>query len=148
MRKLILSLCAVVLLCSCGSEESAEDFNLRRVTLPDGTVVRVETMVNQVDMTKGMMFRNSLPEGRGMLFIHREPGKNAYWMYQVKIPLDLIWMDVNGNVTEIVENAPPCDKVASQCPTYGGQTESQIVLELPGGYARKHGVQVGSVIRL
>jgi uncharacterized membrane protein (UPF0127 family) len=133
---------------ACGGENAAEDHRLRRIVLPDGTVVRAETMMNEIDMAKGMMFRESLPEGRGMLFIHRAPGNYPYWMYQVQIPLDLVWMDINGRVTEIVENAPPCKTAASQCPNYGGNARSQIVLELPGGYARKHGVQVGSIIQL
>lgn len=148
MRRLLSLLSACLLLAACGGQNSAEDHRLRRVVLPDGTEVRVETMVEQVDMAKGMMFRDSLPEGRGMLFIHPQPGNHPYWMYQVKIPLDLVWMDINGRVTEMVENAPPCQTAASQCPNYGGNAQSQVVLELPGGYARKHGVQVGSVIQL
>jgi uncharacterized membrane protein (UPF0127 family) len=148
MRSLFVFLSACLLLGSCAGDDAAQDHRFRRVVLPDGTVVRAETMMNQVDMAKGMMFRESLPGGRGMLFVHAQPGNHPYWMYQVKIPLDLVWMDINGRVTEFVENAPPCKTAASECPNFGGNAQSQVVLELPAGYARRHGVQVGSVIQL
>jgi uncharacterized membrane protein (UPF0127 family) len=138
---------AFVLLAACGSNTDAVDeFNTRKVTLPDGTVIRAEVMRNEKDMMRGMMFRDSLPEDRGMLFIHGSPGKYTYYMYQVKIPLDIIWMDARNTVVEISENTPPCTTNASACPRYGGTKDALVVLELPGGGARKHNIQVGSRI--
>ena len=65
-------------------------------------------------------------------------------MYQVKIPLDMVWMDKNRRVVEMAENVPPCKTAkASECPTYGGERLSMFVLELPAGYARKHGIREG-----
>jgi uncharacterized membrane protein (UPF0127 family) len=101
-------------------------------------------MRREEDMRRGMMFRDSLPENRGMLFIHGTPGKYSYFMYQVKIPLDIIWMDSQRTVVEISENTPPCTTNASACPTYGGTKEAVLVLELAGGTARKHGVVPGA----
>jgi uncharacterized membrane protein (UPF0127 family) len=64
-------------------------------------------------------------------------------MYQVKIPLDIIWMDGRNNVVEISESTPPCTTNASACPTYGGTKDALVVLELAGGAARKHGIRPG-----
>lgn len=124
-----------------------EEFNLRPVTLPDGTVIKAEVMTKETDMRRGMMFRDSFPEGRGMLFVHGTPGQYGYWMYQVRIPLDIVWMDRLGKIVEISENTPPCRTQASQCPTYGGTKTALVVLELPAGYGRKHDVTPGNVIR-
>lgn len=147
LRFVPLVLC--VLLCGCGeSSQDVKDFNKRIVTLPDGSTVKAEALSNQVDMARGMMFRDSLPEGDGMLFIHGSPGQYSYWMYQVKVPLDIIWMDARGFVVEVSENTPPCpSKSARECPSYGGTKTALVVLELPGGYGRKHGVAPGQVIR-
>ena len=123
-----------------------DEFSTTKVRLPDGTVIRAEVMRKDVDMMRGMMFRESLPEDRGMLFIHGSPGKYQYYMYKVKIPLDIVWMDARKNVVEIAENAQPCTTAASQCPKYGGTKEALIILELAGGAAKKHGVQVGARI--
>src|SRR5687767_6199618 len=144
MRALLLVLLCLVLslvVSSCGGSTAKEDFNAREVTLPDGTIVKAEVMMNKLDMAKGMMFRDTFPEGRGMLFIHPTPGRFSYYMFQVKIPIDIVWMDKQKRVVEMVESVPPCTSTkANECPTYGGAEESMYVLELPSGYARKHGV--------
>jgi uncharacterized membrane protein (UPF0127 family) len=91
-----------------------------------------------------MMFRDKLDADRGMLFIHGEPGLYPYWMYQVRIPLDLIWMDQNRLITQIVPNAQPCkSESATKCPQYGGNRRSIFVLELNTGMAEKHKLKLG-----
>lgn len=143
---LLLSLCFCSVACNRGSG-ALEDYNAREITLPDGTVVKAEVMMNTADMARGMMFRETLPEGRAMLFIHTNPNRYPYWMYQVRVPLDIIWMDKSRRIVEIVESAPPCTTKASECVNHGGTKEATYVLELPGGYGRKHGVREGEVLR-
>jgi uncharacterized membrane protein (UPF0127 family) len=46
-----------------------------------------------------------------------------------------------------VENAPPCKTKASECVNYGGTEMAMYVLELPGGYARKHGIVKGETLQ-
>jgi uncharacterized membrane protein (UPF0127 family) len=144
-----LVLSCVFLLTGCGSDADSElrEFNTRPVVLPDGTKITAEVMTRPADMQRGMMFRDALPDGEGMLFVHGSPGQYSYWMYQVKVPLDIIWMDARGRIVEIAENVPPCKTAASECPSYGGKQTSLVVLELPGGYGRRHGVVLGDVIR-
>jgi uncharacterized membrane protein (UPF0127 family) len=146
----VVSLCLTLVSCGGSGNEvsSMEDFHTRDVGLPDGTTVRAEVLTRPQDMARGMMFRDSLAPGRGMLFIHEKPEKYGYWMYQTKVALDIIWMDRQGRIVEISENTPPCPGKASTCPTYGGTVASSIVLELPAGYGSKHGVRVGETIRL
>jgi uncharacterized membrane protein (UPF0127 family) len=135
----------IAMLAGCGEKNDAVDeFRTTKVRLPDGAVIRAEVMRREEDMRRGMMFRDSLPEDRGMLFIHGKLGKYPYYMYQVKIPLDIIWMDARNTVVEISEKTPPCTTNASQCPTYGGTKDSLVVLELAGGAARKHGITPGA----
>lgn len=137
-----------LLLAGCGGSVAVEDFNARDVTLPDGTTVKAEVMMNKLDMAKGMMFRDTFPEGRGMLFIHPTPGRFSYYMFQVKIPIDIVWMDKQKRVVEIMENAPPCTSTkATDCTTYGGNEEAMYVLELPARYSRKHGIVKGEFLQ-
>src|SRR5215510_1777880 len=89
----------IAMLAGCGEKNDAVDeFRTTKIRLPDGKVIRAEVMRREEDMMRGMMFRDSLPEDRGMLFIHGKPGKYTYYMYQVKIPLDIIWMDARNTV--------------------------------------------------
>src|SRR5579862_8424729 len=91
----------LLLLAGCGSETAGPDaLNTRAVTLPGGQKIRAEVEVTEVDMRKGMMFRDSLPRGNGMLFMHDTPGLYPYWMFQCRIPLDMLWMDPQHRIVE------------------------------------------------
>ncbi|MCC6857685.1 MAG: DUF192 domain-containing protein [Bryobacterales bacterium] len=140
-------LAPALLLISCGRPSSdLSDLRARMVTLPNGQKIRAEVAMTPVQMQRGMMFRDSLPRGQGMLFIHARPDYYGYWMFQVKIPLDIIWMDSNRRIVEISANTPPCPGRASECPSYGGKEMAQYILELGGGEAARLGLQVGSVL--
>jgi uncharacterized membrane protein (UPF0127 family) len=127
-------------------QQRLEEFGTRLVTLPDGAPIRVEVMTNQKDIMRGMMFRDSLPADRGMLFVYAKLGLYPYWAYQVRMPLDIVWLDNSRRIVEIVTEAPPCKTVASQCPRYGGTQMAIVILELLGGSVRKHGLQVGQTL--
>lgn len=133
---------------ACGSRPiTMEEFRARIVTLPDGKEIRAEVVAHPTEMMRGMMFRDSLAEDRGMLFIHGSEGRFAYWMYQVRIPLDIIWMDRNHRIVEISANTPPCpSSKASECPNFGGKQNALFVLELAGGVAARHGLKTGDVL--
>lgn len=140
-------LLVVAFLTACAEETKTatlEDLYTRNVRMPDGAIYKAEVVTKKFDMSRGMMFRDSLAPGHAMLFIHGEPGLYSYWLYQVRIPLDLIWMDQNRLITEILPNAEPCRKQsASQCPQYGGHRRSLFVLELNAGTAAKHNLKPG-----
>lgn len=146
MRYLLL---AVLLpLAGCGTKPtSLEDFPTRPVTLPGGQVIRAETMIDNIDLIRGLMFRTSLAPDHGMLFVHPQPGTYTYWMYQTLIPLDIVWLDSKHNIVEIVENAQPCKTQASKCTQYGGKQISAYVLEINGGMVKKYGLGLGQTLQ-
>jgi hypothetical protein len=132
----------------CGREAATlEDYQARVVTFPSGKQVHAESMLTEADMRRGMMFRDSIAPDRGMLFFHTVSGKYKYWMYQCRIPLDIIWMDRDRRIVEISADTPPCKTDAKDCPNYGGSQEAQFVLELAGGMAAKYGLKTGDTIR-
>ncbi|MGH9673729.1 MAG: DUF192 domain-containing protein [Bryobacteraceae bacterium] len=137
---------ALLVLASCRPATTLDEFLTREITLPDGFKIRAEVMTRPEDMMRGMMFRNELPEGRGMLFVHGEPGNYAYWMYQVRIPLDIVWLDSTRRIVEVSQNTPPCKTVASQCPQYGGKEKALMILELPAGSVARHNLRVGNAL--
>ena len=143
-----LGLLALALLLGCSSDKPStmEDFTSAVVTLPGGQKIKAERMVLTTDLARGMMFRDSLAADRGMLFFHEREGTYSYWMYQTRIPLDIIWMDRYRRIVEISANAPPCKTAASQCPHYGGNQRAQYVLELAGGMASKYGLKAGDIL--
>ncbi|HZT31413.1 MAG TPA: DUF192 domain-containing protein [Bryobacteraceae bacterium] len=139
--------CLLLPAAGCGPKTvGLDEFEKKEITLPGGQIVRAEVMIKAFDMQRGMMFRDALPRGQGMLFVHEKSGPYAYWMYQVKIPLDIIWMDANRRIVEISANTPPCQTKASLCPTYGGHQNALFVLELGGGEAQRYGLRVGDTL--
>jgi uncharacterized membrane protein (UPF0127 family) len=142
---------AVVLLCLCGCRNpdattTSGAVPTRAVRMPDGAEVQAEVMVTAVDMQRGMMFREALPQGRGMLFIHSEPGTYRYWMYQVKVPLDIVFLDNQQRVLGVSANTPPCTTRASDCPNYGGYPGTRYVLELGAGEAQRYRIERGKTL--
>lgn len=116
------------------------------VMLPDGSTVHVELAKNDAEREYGLMDRTSLPQGRGMLFIHDRPAQYPYWMYHCKIGLDIVWMDENHRIVEMSPNTPPCKGKASTCPSYGGHASSLYVIELPVGSIKAHGLATGQTV--
>ena len=145
---LLTLICCSTLLTACGDRAtSAEEYYLTPIKLPNGTVIQAEHMRTEQEMMRGMMFRDELKPNRGMLFSHGSIGKFPYWMYQVKIPLDIIWLDASRRIVEISANTPPCPEgPASKCPRYGGNADALFVVELAGGVAAGHGLKVGDLL--
>ena len=143
--RLSIILLAMLALCACGSKQTdAGGLNITEVTFPNGQKVTAETMIQQIDQMRGMMFRDSLAKDRGMLFVHPAEGKYPYWMYQCRIPLDIIWMNQDRRIVEISANTPPCpSKAAHECPSFGGHENARYVLELAGGGAALYGLKLG-----
>ncbi len=116
------------------------------VMLPDGSTVHVELAKTEGERNYGLMERASLPQGRGMLFIHDHSGEYPYWMYHCKIGLDIIWMDESHRIVEMSPNTPPCKGKSSTCSSYGGHARSIYVLELPVGSIKAHNLQAGQTV--
>lgn len=144
-------LCALgaimLLLSACGSKSDSGELNTVEITFPNGKTVIAETKLRNEDQMLGMMFRDSLAKDRGMLFIHPREDNLPYWMYQVRIPLDIIWMNQNRKIVEISANTPACtSKSSRECPSYGGHEKARYVLELAGGGAAMYGLKVGDTL--
>jgi uncharacterized membrane protein (UPF0127 family) len=141
---LILIAAIAVAACSSGRND-IRDFHTIPIAMPNGKDVHVEVLQRQIDVSRGLMFRESLPPDRGIIFFFARPGNYPSWMYQVKIPLDIIWIDSAHRVVEISANTSPCpSKSAKECPNFGGTKVAQFVLEIGGGMAEKYNVRVGS----
>jgi hypothetical protein len=150
MRSFLLALavCPIVCLAGCGDKATTlEEFATRPLTLPGGQVIKVESMYSNIDLLRGLMYRASLAPDHGMLFVYPKPDHYYTVMYNVLIPLDIIWMDSGRGILEIDENEQPCKVQASKCPKYGGKPLSSYALEMNAGLAHKYGLQAGQIIQ-
>jgi uncharacterized membrane protein (UPF0127 family) len=117
-----------------------------RVRMPSGAEYSLELALTPEDQAQGLMFRESLAERHGMLFVFPETAPHHFWMKNTMIPLDMIWLDASGKVLFVSADTPPCK--ADPCPTYGPDGPAQSVLEIAGGKAKAEGVAVGTTLGL
>ena len=116
-----------------------------RAEMPSGAVYRLELALTPEEQAQGLMYRESLAEATGMLFVFAEDAPHHFWMKNTMIPLDMIWMDSSGKVLFVSADTPPCK--ADPCATYGPDASAGQVLEIAGGLAAKENVTVGSTLK-
>ena len=90
----------------------------------------------------GLMHRESMPRFSGMLFVFDTPQRAVFWMENTLIPLDMLFIDAQGVVQTVHENAIPMDRT----PIDGG-FGIQYVLEINGGMAGRLGLEPGVEVR-
>lgn len=104
----------------------------------------VEIVDSDIDRAEGLMFRESLCDDCGMLFIFDENGRYPFWMKNTLIYLDIIWIDENKEIVFITEKAEPCENEV--CFSYDPGVDSRYVFEINGGRADEIGLGVGDRI--
>jgi uncharacterized protein len=103
---------------------------------------RVEIADDPAEMSKGLMFRQTMPADQGMLFIHEKDGERLMWMKNTYLALDMLFITADGRISHIAERTQPFSEttIASNGPV-------RAVLELNGGAAAAAGIKVGDVVR-
>jgi uncharacterized membrane protein (UPF0127 family) len=131
--------------CPVDPEDGGARLPLAHVGFPDVSGVGVEAEIarSERESARGLMYRKSMPEEHGMLFDLRVRAAHPFWMHNTCIPLDMIYIDEDGLIVGIVENAPTLDDGTRDvgCP-------SRWVLEVNAGWSRRHGIRAGQHVAL
>ena len=104
----------------------------------------VELAISAEEKRKGLMYMERLDPDKGMLFIYREEKEHSFWMKNVLIPLDIIWINGESEVVFISENTQPCKE--SFCQSINPGKNAKYVLEINAGLSKKIGLAVGDRI--
>ena len=126
--------------------EPNQKLPIAEVTFPDAPNtprVEVELAKTPHDIERGLMYRRSMADDRGMLFKLDGRREHTFWMHNTCIPLDMLFIDDDGVIVGIVEGAAPLTETTRSvgCP-------SVFVLEVNGGWARKRGVLPGQKLTI
>jgi uncharacterized protein len=105
--------------------------------------VSVEIAKEDAHRQRGLMFRKSMPEDEGMLFIFEDSRPLSFWMHNTCIPLDMIFVAPDGTIVGIEENTPTLSD-----DTFSSGCDARFVIEMNAGWARKNGVQAGQRVKL
>ncbi|MCX6824894.1 MAG: DUF192 domain-containing protein [candidate division SR1 bacterium] len=104
----------------------------------------VELARTQAEQEKGLMYRPSMSENSGMLFMLPKSDIYNFWMKNTRIPLDMIRIDEQLRVVRII-TAPAC--LADPCPAFKPEIGAKYVLEVNAGIAMKWGIVEGTIMR-
>ncbi len=141
--------CALPLVCNrglCGVPPSVagnpDDQTPKLVFKTGGAEQSIYLEIAADDYTrqKGMMNRKTCDPKWGMLFIFPNEARRSFWMSNTYLPLDIIFIDKFGNVSNFYQNAKPLD----EGPRYTSDKRVRYVLELPGGSIARYGIDASS----
>jgi len=117
------------------------------LTLLDGATgeviktLDIEVKQNDAERAEGMMWRRSMEEDQGMLFIMERNEPQSFWMRNTYIPLDIMFIGEDKRIVNIRENAQP--QTLDPQPSTGN---AKYVLEVIGGFSNKYGVEAGDQV--
>lgn len=135
----LMQVLAIGLLCGCATSQGPW------VELK-GYRYQVELAMDEAARMRGLMFRDSMPEDQGMLFVFERQEPQAFWMRNTRIPLDILYFDDALRLVSATHGAPPC--TTPTCPSYPSARPARFVLELNAGHARRLGVTAGDTLIL
>lgn len=103
----------------------------------------VEIAETRSERSQGLMGRESLPEGTGMLFVYGGADVRAFWMKNTLVPLDIIFVDSDRRVVNVKHASPEPDTPDHELTRYTSDGPAQYVVEAERGYANETGISPG-----
>lgn len=103
--------------------------------------VDIEIADNEEKAEQGLMYRKSMAEDRGMLFIFPKPEDHAFWMKNTLMSLDIIFIDSNKRIVNMYKNTTV--RSLKSLPSLG---PIQYVVEVIAGFTDKFGIKEGDKI--
>lgn len=131
-----------------GGEQSAGEraASARQTPRPDpghawivfgADTVVAEVARTQEERSEGLMYREELADGTGMLFIFEDTQVRSFWMSNTYVPLDIAYMDASFRIVDIQQMEPLSTE------PHESAAPAMFALEVPQGWFEAHGVAVG-----
>lgn len=143
MKSLIIALFTL-----CSFDLSAQtqpppiEFAKTKISL-GGKTIEIEVAKTDVERERGLMFRRSLPEESGMIFIFENEQPLAFWMKNTLIPLQIGYFDGNRKLVDLQEMVPaPLGDTRPR--TYPSKKPAMYALEMNKGWFTKNNIKIGA----
>jgi uncharacterized membrane protein (UPF0127 family) len=138
---LLLLLAVGIHVAACAPKKTAlQELRIER----DGAVVaglKAEFARTQEERSRGLMYRKSLPDGEGMLFIFERDQTVSFWMKNTLIPLSIAFIAADGRITEIRDMRP------NDLSSVQSSRSVRYALEVPQGWFSRVGVGPDDVVK-
>ena len=136
----LLLLCALAITPACDSDSRKIEVQENVLPVVDfgHARVSVELAVDRATQAKGLMFRKSMPEDQGMLFIFDRPKQMSFWMRNTHLPLDIGFFTADGVLREIYPLYPHDENSRKSI-----RFDLVYALETNQGWFERHGLKPG-----
>ena len=143
MTRVLKLFAVILLLCSCSKSEESKTSQLTIKTDDGNVVYTVETAQTDEELEHGLMDRDSLPAKHGMIFdlSKHQSQLVAMWMKNTKIPLDMLFINPDGVIYWVKENAQPMSEQLIIPPA-----AARAVIEINGNDVEKYNIKVGQKV--
>jgi uncharacterized membrane protein (UPF0127 family) len=103
--------------------------------------IEIEIADDNAEREQGLMYRDTMAESQGMLFLMETEEPQSFWMKNTIISLDILYADADRRIVSIHKNCKPysLDQITSAKP-------AQYVVEVNAGYTSKYGIKAGDMI--
>ena len=106
-------------------------------------IVEVEVADTQILRQQGLSNRRSLGDYQGMLFIFDTSGIYPFWMKDMYIPLDIIYICDSYYIVDILKDVQPCSSI---CTSFVPNAEFRYVLEVKSGFTDINRIDIGNAV--
>lgn len=142
------------LLVSCGNDPKEPEVEIQEIefkkegelqVLKDGEITQtldIEIADTPYEWETGLMYRESMEDNQGMLFIYPNAAERSFYMKNTYISLDLIFMNSDTTIVSIKENAIPRDETSIP-----SNVPARFILEINGGKTEEWNIEVGDKMR-
>lgn len=109
-------------------------------------VVRVEVAATFRARERGLGGRETLPDGRGMLFVYPDSRRRSFWMKDCLVALDIAFLDVDGRILDVATLPPGAGLADAAIPAAACEGPVRYVLEVRARWFAEQGIARGSVV--
>jgi len=140
MKRLLVRLsCLLFALTGPAWSQDAPQLGLPRVTLSAGMyLIHAQVATTPQQREIGLMFRQEMPAGEGMLFVFEQPSGLCFWMKNTSLPLTAAFVADDGTIVNLADMKPQTTN--SHCST----KPVRYVLEMNQGWFAKRGLKAGA----
>ena len=95
----------------------------------------------------GLMFRDRLERSECMLFMFGRARKYKIWMYNMRFPIDVLWLDADYKIVDMAKGLKPCSSI-SKCKEYGPRAPAKYIIELNSGEISRTKIRINSTVAI
>ncbi|MEK6861976.1 MAG: DUF192 domain-containing protein [Nanoarchaeota archaeon] len=108
-------------------------------------IIKVEVADTPEERSHGLMFRESLCDNCGMLFVFENEDYHNFWMKNTVIPLDMIFISEDNKIIDIIQ-AEPCKE--DPCQVYKPKEKAKYILEVNKEYSSSNNLRTGDNVKI